>query len=246
MNPQEQQTNQTGQAAPATQTETQKFFAAMENATPEQLDVQTTQQGDVQMNVINAVNANGIVSGRKVVDFIWQRMAICAMIIAGGCFIAVIVMVVIANAYNINLIKKTSDAALSDQRLDELYGFIGASSHAEAIAELAKSEILSGDDLKQVNALLTQKYGADVKFDLNSGAENFVVSNGMYRIVSLKIAGDNPVRAFLYMSKSDNQWKMAAYNSANSDNPCAESSDEEKKALTPIVTCPEVEVVEEE
>ena len=33
----------------------------------------------VPINVINALNSNGIVSGRKVVDESWQKMAICKM-----------------------------------------------------------------------------------------------------------------------------------------------------------------------
>ena len=54
----------------------------------------------VPINVINAVNANGIVSGRKVVDESWQKMAICAIVIAAGCLIGVIVSVIIANSLN--------------------------------------------------------------------------------------------------------------------------------------------------
>ena len=255
MNPQEQTnptdpTNPMNPVNPATppaapvnpaeqQDGTQKFFAAIENARPDQLDTETTTKGDVQMNVINAVNANGIVSGRKVVDFIWQRMAICAMIIAAGCAIAVIVMVIIANAYNIDTIKTRGEKNTAENHLSEIYGLLGASNHSEAVVELAKSEILSGDDLSRVSSLIAAKYGADAKIDTAGGSENFIVSSGVYRIVSLKLVGVEE-RVFLYMRKADNTWSLAAYDSRDTENPCKDSSEEEKKALSAIVTCPEV------
>ena len=64
MNPQEQFPQGNGMSSG----QPNNFFTAVENAAPNQLDVQTTTKGDVQMNVVNAVNANGVVSGRKVVD----------------------------------------------------------------------------------------------------------------------------------------------------------------------------------
>ena len=48
----------------------QNFMNAVEHAAPNQLDVSTTTNGGTQMNVVNAVNANGVVSGRKVVDYV--------------------------------------------------------------------------------------------------------------------------------------------------------------------------------
>ena len=59
MNPQEQNPN----VKPSN-----GFLTAVGTARPDQLDVTSTRSGDVQMNVVNAVNANGIVSGRKVVS----------------------------------------------------------------------------------------------------------------------------------------------------------------------------------
>ena len=47
-------------------------------------------------------------------------------------------------------------------------------------------------------------------------------------------------RALVYAKKSDNQWIAAAYNSADENNPCKDSTEEEKKALAGIVSCPTV------
>ena len=69
----------------------------------------------------------------------------------------------------------------------------------------------------------------------------------MYRVVSLKMTNAaGVIRAFAYARKSDNQWKIAAYNSEDEKNPCKDSSDEEKKALAGVVSCPVVAIEDEE
>ena len=124
MNPQNQFPQ--GNGAPVGQPN--NFFNAAETANPSQLDVKTATTGNTQMNVVNAVNANGVVSGRKVVDYIWQRVAICAIVIASGMFIAVIVMVFIANAFNTNAIKQEEEKIAANDKLTEIYNNLNVES----------------------------------------------------------------------------------------------------------------------
>lgn len=223
------------------------FFNSVNNANPSQLDVKSTTNGDVQMNVVNAVNANGVVSGRKVVDYIWKRVAICGLVIAGGMFIAVIVMVFIANAFNGNAIKQEEEKIAANDKLTEIYNALNVQSHEDALTTLAKDEILTGSDIQQLRAVITQKYGAITTIDPNDTSVNFIKSNGMYRVASLKMtnaAGTS--RALFYARKADNVWKAAAFDTADDKNPCKDSTDEEKKALFGVVSCPSVVIEDEE
>lgn len=243
MNPQEQFPQ--GNGMPAGQPN--NFFDSVNNASPEQLDVNTSTRGNTQMNVVNAVNANGVVSGRKVVDYIWQRAAICAIVIACGMFIAVIVMVVIANMFNGNAIKQEEQKIALNDKLTEVYNALGVDNQADAMTTIASDEILTGSDIQQIRAVVSQKYGAVTTIDPNDTSINFIKSNDMFRVASLKVtnaAGSK--RALLYSRKADNVWKAAAFDSDNEKNPCKDSTDEEKKALAGVVSCPSVVIEDEE
>ncbi|MBR6961707.1 hypothetical protein IKH79_02990 [Candidatus Saccharibacteria bacterium] len=217
------------------------FLNSVQNATPEQLDVQTTKNGGTQMNVVNAVNANGIVSGRKVVDFIWQRIGVCAMIIAAGCMIAVIVMVIIANSINVEGVKAGLERDALKEKVEGMYKLLKVDDQADAIAALSKEDAFDGEDFGQLMVLITSKYGADVEFDYSDNNKIFLRKNGMYKVISLVVktkSGSERVFAFSPVSKTS--WKIAAYNAAL-DDPCEKSSADEKSALKNIVTCPEDE-----
>lgn len=217
------------------------FLNSVQNATPEQLDVQTTKNGGTQMNVVNAVNANGIVSGRKVVDFIWQRIGVCAMIIAAGCMIAVIVMVIIANSINVEGVKASLERDALKEKVEGMYKLLKVDDQADAIAALSKEDAFDGEDLGQLMVLITSKYGADVEFDYSDNNKIFLRKNGMYKVISLVVkTKSSSERVFAFSPVSKTSWKIAAYNAAL-DDPCEKSSADEKSALKNIVTCPEDE-----
>lgn len=215
------------------------FLSSVQNAAPNQLDVQTTKNGGTQMNVVNAVNANGIVSGRKVVDFIWQRIGICAMIIAAGCMIAVIVMVIIANGYNISNIKTGFERDALKEKVDSMYKALKVDDQADAMAALSEEDVFDGQDLAQLMPLVIGKYGVDVEFDYTDTNKIFLRKNGVYKVISLVVKGKNGAEHFYAYSKTGKtNWKFALYDET-ADEPCAKSSAEEKGALKNLVTCPE-------
>lgn len=222
------------------------FLDTVNNASAGQLDVKTTTNGDVQMNVINAVNANGIVSGRKVVDFIWQRVAVCAMIICAGLFGAIIVLVFIMNNINVTNAKQEASITEANNKLRDIYVALDVDDQSSALTTIGQDEMLSGSDIKQINALLVKKFGAVTRVDATDDSINLIKTNGIYKVASLKMKNAaGTARAILYSKLSDNQWKLANYNSADEKNPCKNSTDEEKEALTGIVKCPTV-VIEDE
>ena len=217
------------------------FFEAVSNASPEQLDVETVKSGDVQMNVVNAVNANGIVSGRKVVDFIWQRIAICAMIIALGCAIAVVVMISIASESNKNAYSQEVERKATDSKLSDLYAALNVDSQQKALEAISRSELINGSDIAQIFTLVQQKYGTAAQIDISDVSQNFVSVSGIYKIASLKINdGENSRRAYAYARYTDSQWKMMTYDENSDSDSCAEFTDVDKQILSGLVKCPEI------
>ncbi len=248
MNPQDQFPQGYGAQTPnsAVNFDNKNIINAVQNARPEQLDVSSTTNGSVQMNVVNAVNANGIVSGRKVVDFIWQRVAICMIVLTAGFVGATITTIIIANSYNNSAIRLETEKESVNEQLSELYSALKVDNHSDALTTIAKDEILTGTDIKSIRSLITEKYGSVTSFDATDDAVNLVKTNGIYRVVSLKIVNAAVSRRVLaYAKVSDGQWKMAEYDSLDEKNPCKNSSDEEKAAITGIVVCP-TEVSDEE
>ncbi|MBR5419155.1 hypothetical protein IK110_02810 [Candidatus Saccharibacteria bacterium] len=230
MNPQDQNPNIKPQ---------NDFLNAVKTATPEQMDVTSTRSGDVQMNVVNAINANGIVSGRKVVDYIWQRVAICALVIGGGLLIAIVVMLIFMNNLNISETRMRADYNHAQKELNELYSTLGVSDQAAAVKVAGRDEYLNGSDIKQIRALLTKKYGTVSVVDYSAEKVNLVKTNKTYRVAVIQMSNAaGKTKAYLYAKVADGVWQLANYDAADETNPCKNSSDEEKEALTPIIKCP--------
>ena len=217
----------------------QNFLNSVQNAAPEQLDVHTTQNGGTQMNVVNAVNANGIVSGRKVVDFIWQRVGVCAIIIAAGCFIALIITIIVANSYNVESVKRGLERDALQEKISDIYKAMKVDDQSGAMTSLSKEDSFDGADLGQIVVLVTGKYGTNLEFDYSDNSKNFLRKNGVYKVLGLNIktsAGSVPVMLYSPVAKAS--WKFAAYDATNKDDPCEKSTADEKAALKNIVTCP--------
>jgi hypothetical protein len=163
------------------------------------------------------------------------------MIIAAGCMIAVIVMVIIANSINVEGVKAGLERDALKEKVEGMYKLLRVDDQADAIAALSKEDAFDGEDLGQLMVLITSKYGADVEFDYSDNNKIFLRKNGMYKVISLVVktkSGSERVFAFSPVSKTS--WKIAAYNAAL-DDPCEKSSADEKSALKNIVTCPEDE-----
>ena len=230
MNPQDQNPNIKPQ---------NDFLNAVKTATPDQMDVTSTRAGDVQMNVVNAINANGIVSGRKVVDYIWQRVAICAMIIGSGLLLAIVAALIFINNLNISETKARADYNFAKKELSDIYETLGVEGQADALKLIGRDEYLSGSDLKQIKALLLKKFGTVSTVDYNAEKVNLVKYNKTYRVAVVQMSNAaGKTKAYLYAKAVDGVWKLANYNAADETNPCKDSSDEEKEALTPLVKCP--------
>ena len=191
----------------------------------------------IPINVINAVNANGIVSGRKVVDYTWQRGAICLAVLALGLLIGLIVVIVMMMGKTTEIVSLKKDRDSANNNLQGILTVLNVGSKEEAMAQITDPEILDGGDLEEVAKLLTDKYGVEFALDLADHNINFVRRNGFYRIVSLGVQQESGTRrVLLYEKVADGKWVLSGFDSTK-DAPCEDATEEDKEALKNIVVC---------
>jgi hypothetical protein len=182
----------------------------------------------------------------KLVDYMWQRIAVCAMVLVGGLLIAIIILVVVLNNVNIANAKQEAATNEANNRLNEVYSALNVEDQSAALSVIGQDEMLTGGDIAQIKALLLKAYSSVTAFDATDASTNLVKTNGVYKVVSLKLTNAaGTYRAILYAKLADNQWKLAKYN-GESSNPCKDSDKEEKEALHGIVKCPTVVVDDDE
>ena len=206
-----------------------------------QQQAQAAQQdpGAVPMNVVDVVNANGVVSGRKVVDYLWQRVAICMIVIACGLLIGLVVSLMIVVTKNSEVASLNREKTGLNSELQSIYGKLGVGNLADAVTQIDKTETMDGGDLSEVNDLLTGKFGASYKLDLADANINFVIRNGVYKIVSLGIYRESGTqRVVLYEKIADGKWKLGGFDATKAD-ACMDSTEEEKVAIDGIIPCVE-------
>lgn len=199
----------------------------------------------IPINVINAVNANGIVSGRKVVDHAWKQAAVCAFIVALGLLAGLVVAIMMANDLNGKIARLESDKTVSNNNLTTIYGLLGADSQQGAIDLLNNTEVLNGGDLAEIRNLLTGKYGVNYELDLGDANINFVQTTGAFKYVSLGVVRPSgTVRAVMYERISDGKWIMSSFDSTRGAEACADVGEEERKILRVLSVCNETEEAE--
>lgn len=190
---------------------------------------------------INVVNANGVISGRKMVDYLWQRIAYCALAFAGVLLIGLIVTIVIAGNMNSQTARAEAERDSYMRNAQGLYDVLGVDSQEDAVKALSKeAEFLNGGDLEKIDSLLTVAYGANYVIDFASSNLNFARANSVFKVVSVGILqASGTKRVILYGRIANGEWKLGGFDSTNMTDPCANSSDEEKQAIEGIFTCGE-------
>ncbi len=190
----------------------------------------------VPINVVNA-NAEGVVSGEKVVPYAWERVAICLGVLAAGLLIGLIISLMIVVNKSADYAKLENEKKVVESEISSVYGKMGVRDLAGAITRIEATETMNGGDLAEVNTLLTKKFGANYKLDLADSNINFIVRNGVYKVVSLGVYRESGTqRAVLYEKIADGQWKMGGFDASKGD-PCTDSTEEEKLAIENVIPC---------
>ena len=211
-------------------------------------DPQPQQQQQVPVQpAINVVNANGVISGRKMVDYLWQRIAYCALAFSVVLLIGLIVAVILVGSANGSTAVAESERDKAQHDVQGLYEILGVDSQEDAVKVLTdEEEYLNGGDLMKIDNLLNGKYPA-YGIDYASSNINFVRMGNVYKVVSVGIMTNTGTkRVVLYGRIANGEWKLGGFDSDNKVDPCANSSDEEKEAIAGIFTCGEPMEEEEE
>lgn len=197
---------------------------------------------------INVVNANGVISGRKMVDYLWQRLAYCGLVFSLVLLIGLIVTVVLVGNANTDRTKMEVEKNSASNQVKGLYDILGVNTQEEAVEALTKEkELLNGGDLLKIDSLLRNKYGMDYAVDFADSNLSFVRINNVFKVVSVAIVRPTgTIRVILYGRIANGEWKLGGFDSMNTVDPCANSSDEEKEAIKGIFTCGEPIEEEEE
>ena len=194
--------------------------------------------GGVPMNVINAVNANGIVSGEKLVNYIWKQISLYALIGVAAFMIATVVVGVIAININNTLNDVRAENGQKDEKLRMIYNAAGTDNTEETLAKINDLYYVTGGDMDEIHKLLAQKYGAGYQVDFGDHNINFVRKSGGYMLASIGVSRDTgTVRAILYEKIADGTWVMTGFDSTNTEDPCKGVSDDERNILKAMHVC---------
>ena len=189
---------------------------------------------------INLINTNGLVSGQKVVDESWRKIAICAIVISVGCLLGVMVSVFLTNRAMTEANRLTSELSKRENELSSIYDLLGVTERGSALGLIASPEMLTGTDIQNLNQLMAERFGTDFKFDFSKAETNFVVKNGAYKILSLDVLKDDKqLRVIFYAKSVDGVWHIVEIDKNAEEDPCLNMSDSDKAALKLIDICRE-------
>ncbi len=181
---------------------------------------------------ISVVNGNGVVSGRKMVDGVWQKLAIFAIIITIGCIAGSVYSFIAQRDLNRKVAELSQTSSTAKGQLAGIFAALGASDATEAVERVTNIDILTGDDWRELNKLIGEK-----TIDYSKNSTNFVRRNGQYIVASFNLKdGNSSQRVVFYSDSATGEWKKAAFD-ASKDKHCEKSSDEELRAIRNVIVC---------
>ncbi len=174
------------------------------------------------------------------VEYVWKRIAYCGIVFSLVLLIGLVIAVVLVGLANTDKATALTEKEATERNLRGIYNVLAVSNQEEAIQALDKeSEYLNGGDLQKIDSLLSNKYG-DYLVDFADSNINFIKINNMFKVISVGIKQPKgTARVLLYARISTGEWKLGGFNSANTADPCADSTDEEKEAFSNIISCKE-------
>lgn len=184
--------------------------------------------GDAQINV---VNANGIVSGKTLVNKLWRTLAIAflvvILILAGG-LVWLYLQNTTANEDYRKLSEKNSGTT---SNLNALYDKLGATTQEEASFVASFGGVMDGASISALHSVLSEKFG-DYTIDYSQTDFNALQRISGYKIAKLVISG----KKYVAFAKSDNNWTILEFVETLPDR-CVGFSEEERLVVDKLLTC---------
>lgn len=193
----------------------------------------SSNKNDAGSGQINVVNANGIVSGAKLVNGMWRTLAVAflivAIILAGG-----LVWLYLQNTSLNEDYKKLSETSSSTtSNLNSLYEKLGATTQEEAAFAASFGDTVDGADILSLRNAMVEKLG-DHTIDYSQSDFNSFQRIDGYRIAKLVVNG----KKYVAFAKNDNVWTIVEFVESYHDR-CDGYSEEARLIVDKLLTCKE-------
>ena len=182
---------------------------------------------------LNVINANGIISGQKVVNGTWRTFAVVMVILfliaaAGAGYLFYMYSSVEKDRSDLSE-KSGSYSA----KLESLYSVLGVSNQADALSAVKGEDVvLSQTEILGLKEALKGSYEiSSIDF---SHEGTFIKRVGSYKVFSFYSGTDHVVA---YVAK-DGKWKMLSY-SDTATRPCSDYLQLEKEIVDKALGCSE-------
>lgn len=182
---------------------------------------------------INVVNANGIVSGVKLVNGMWRTLSVAFLIVilALGAGLAFVFLKYDDANTKYNELVTTSNETKAD--LNALYSQLGVNNQEEAVFAASFGGALDGITLSTLKDALSSQIG-ELSIDYTQSDFNSVQRTGGYKVVKLVINN----KKYVAYAKSDNVWTVVEFVESLYDR-CEGYSDESRLVVDKVLGCKE-------
>ena len=196
-------------------------------------DSVSSEKSDAGSAQINVVNANGIVSGVKLVNNMWRTLAVAFLIViivlAGG-----LVWLYLQNTNANDDYKKLSDNnATTSSNLNALYDKLGATTQEEASYAASFGNVLDGAAISSLKNALSENLG-EYTIDYSQTDFNALQRVNNFKIAKLAING----KKYVAYAKNDNNWKIVEFIESLHDR-CEGYDEETRLVVDKVLTCKE-------
>lgn len=182
---------------------------------------------------INVVNANGIVSGVKLVNGMWRTLSVVFLIVIlvlGVGLAFVFLKYDDANTKYNELVTMSNE---TNADLNALYSQLGVNNQEEAVFAASFGGALDGTTLSTLKDALSSQIG-ELSIDYTQSDFNSVQRTGGYKVVKLVINN----KKYVAYAKSDNVWTVVEFIESLYDR-CEGYSDESRLVVDKVLGCKE-------
>ena len=191
-------------------------------------------QGTIEdAGAFNVINANGIISGQKVVNGTWRTIAIIMIIL----FIAALAVAgyLFYSFRNLEAdnTKLSQESSSNSVKLEGIYGALGVTNQTDAISAINNEDVvLSNEEMNNLKATISGKYELSTVDFLREGT--FLKRVGSYIVFSFHSGEEHAV---MYMRRGGN-WTLLTY-SDTATHPCSGYTKLEQEIIGKALSCPE-------
>jgi hypothetical protein len=194
-------------------------------------DAVSTKSESSESGQINVVNANGIVSGVKLVNGMWRTLSVAFMIVILVLVAGLVYTFLKYDDANVHYREAVVVGNAASSNLNTLYAELGASNQEEAVFAASFGDTLDGAALASLKEALVAKVG-ELNIDYTKDDFNSVQRTNGYRVVKLVINN----KKYVAYAKSDNVWTVLEFVETLHDR-CEGFSDEARLVVDNVLRC---------